>query len=181
MLCSFFFITPFLPSTSSFLPSTVSFLPFDALFLLFYKPFPAFYCIPAYCDFVPVLNTLFFLFYRPFPTFFCIIPVTTGSFLPLMPYSLLFSRPFPTFYTSSFLPSMISFLSFNALFLLCYCTAPATNYPSLRNSLNGCQGHLPPCLSPPDRPRVTRLDSNDVRTRSIYSTISIDDINAQSC
>ncbi len=41
------------------------------------------------------------------------------------------------------------------------CTAPAaTNYPSLRNSLNGCQGHLPPCLSPPDRPRVTKLDSN---------------------
>ncbi len=32
------------------------------------------------------------------------------------------------------------------------CTAPAaTNYPSLRNPLNGCQGHPPPCLSPPDR------------------------------
>jgi hypothetical protein len=62
-----------------------------------------------------------------------------------------------------------------------HCTAPAaTNYPSLRNSLNGWQGHPPFCLSPPDRPRVTRLDSNDVRTRSIYSTISIDDINAQS-
>jgi hypothetical protein len=48
------------------------------------------------------------------------------------------------------------------------CTAPAAiNYPSLRNSLNGCQGHLPPCLSLPDRPRVTKLDSNDVRTRSV--------------
>jgi hypothetical protein len=63
----------------------------------------------------------------------------------------------------------------------CNCTAPAaTNYLSLRNPRNGCQGHPPPCLSPPDRPRVTRLDSNDVRTRSIYSTISIDYINAQS-
>jgi hypothetical protein len=31
-----------------------------------------------------------------------------------------------------------------------------------------------------DRPTVTRPDSNDVRTRSIYSTISTDDINAQS-
>ncbi len=30
-----------------------------------------------------------------------------------------------------------------------------------------------------DRPRVTGPDSNDVRTRSIYSTISIDDINAK--
>ncbi len=30
-----------------------------------------------------------------------------------------------------------------------------------------------------DRPKVTRPDSNDVRTRSIYSTIGIDDINAK--
>jgi hypothetical protein len=30
-----------------------------------------------------------------------------------------------------------------------------------------------------DRPTVTRPDSNDVRTRSIYSTIGIDDINAK--
>jgi hypothetical protein len=61
----------------------------------------------------------------------------------------------------------------------CSATA-ATNYPSLGNPPNGCQGHLRPCLAPPDRSMVTVPDSNDVRTRSIYSTISIDDINAQS-
>ncbi len=73
-----------------------------------------------------------------------------------------------------------SWSSMTSLSVHTWCTAPAaTNYPSLRNSLNGWQGHPPFCLSPPDRPRVTRLDSNDVRTRSIYSTISIDDINAQ--
>ncbi len=61
-----------------------------------------------------------------------------------------------------------------------WCMAPAaTSCPSLRNSLNGCQGHPPLCLSPPDRPKVSRPDSIDVRTRSIYSTISIDDINAK--
>jgi hypothetical protein len=36
------------------------------------------------------------------------------------------------------------------IFLLCSATA-ATNYPSLRDSPNGCQGHPRPCLSPPDR------------------------------
>jgi hypothetical protein len=49
----------------------------------------------------------------------------------------------------------------------CSATA-ATNYPSLRDSPNGCQGHLRPCLSPPDRPLVTEPDSNDVRTRSTF-------------
>ncbi len=48
----------------------------------------------------------------------------------------------------------------------CSATA-ATNYPSLRESPNGCQGHLRPCLSPPDRSMVTVPDSNDVRTRSV--------------
>ncbi len=44
----------------------------------------------------------------------------------------------------------------------------ATNYPSLRNSPNGCQGHLRPYLSPPDRSMVTVPDSNDVRMRSTF-------------
>jgi hypothetical protein len=61
-------------------------------------------------------------------------------------------------------------------FSTCSATA-ATNYPSLRDSPNGCQGHPRPCLSPPDRPLVTGPDSNDVLTRStFYSTIGIDDI-----
>ncbi len=46
----------------------------------------------------------------------------------------------------------------------CLATA-ATNYPSLRDPPNGCQGHLRPCLSPP---LVTEPDSNDVRTRSTF-------------
>jgi hypothetical protein len=55
----------------------------------------------------------------------------------------------------------------------CSATA-ATNYPSLRNLPNGCQGHPRPCLSPPDRPPITEPDSNDVLTRSnFYSTIGI--------
>ncbi len=59
-----------------------------------------------------------------------------------------------------------------------YCSATAaTNYPSLRDSPNGCQGHPRPCLSPPDRPLVTEPDSNDVLTRStFYSPVGIDDI-----
>ncbi len=49
------------------------------------------------------------------------------------------------------------------------CSASAaTNYPSLRDPPNGCQGHLRPCLSPPDRSMVTVPDSNDVRTRSTF-------------
>jgi hypothetical protein len=62
------------------------------------------------------------------------------------------------------------------LFPNCSATA-ATNYPSLRNSPNGCQGHLCPCLSPPDRSMVTvpMMFGRAV----FYSTISIDDINAQ--
>ncbi len=51
----------------------------------------------------------------------------------------------------------------------CFCSATAaTNYPSLRDPPNGCQGHLRPCLWPPDRPLVTEPDSNDVRTRSTF-------------
>ncbi len=63
----------------------------------------------------------------------------------------------------------ISKLKFQA----CSATA-ATNYPSLSNLPNGCQGHPRPCLSPPDRPPITEPDSNDVLTRSnFYSTIGI--------
>ncbi len=59
----------------------------------------------------------------------------------------------------------------------CCSATTATNYPSLRDSPNGCQGHPRPCLSPPDRPLVTEPDSNDVLTRcTFYSTIGIDDI-----
>jgi len=49
-----------------------------------------------------------------------------------------------------------------------YSATAATNYPSLRDSPNGCQGHLRPCLSPPDRPPITEPDSNDVLTRSNF-------------
>ncbi|MFN9899638.1 MAG: hypothetical protein ACK55Z_12795 [bacterium] len=38
----------------------------------------------------------------------------------------------------------------------------------MRDSPNGCQGHLRPCLSPPDRPPITEPDSNDVLTRSNF-------------
>ncbi len=60
--------------------------------------------------------------------------------------------------------------------LYCCSATAATNYPSLRDSPNGGQGHPRPCLSPPDRPLETEPDSNDVLTRStFYSTIGIDD------
>ncbi len=60
------------------------------------------------------------------------------------------------------------------------CTAPAApSYPSLKNSFNGCSGPSPSLSAATDRPRVTGPDSNDVRTRSIYSTISVDEINAK--
>jgi hypothetical protein len=56
---------------------------------------------------------------------------------------------------------------------ICSATA-ATNYPSLSNLPNGCQGHPRSCLSPPDRPPITEPDSNDVLTRSnFYSTVGI--------
>ncbi len=42
-------------------------------------------------------------------------------------------------------------------------------YSAIKIKANpGCQGHLRPCLSPPDRPLVTVPDSNDVRTRSTF-------------
>ena len=59
-------------------------------------------------------------------------------------------------------PQAVLVHSFN-----CSATA-AINYPSLRDSPNGCQGHPRPCLSPLDRPLVTETDSNDVRTRSTF-------------
>ncbi len=54
-----------------------------------------------------------------------------------------------------------------SIFSFCSATA-ATNYPSLRNSPNDCQGHLRPCLSLQDHSMVTVPDSNDVPTRSDF-------------
>jgi hypothetical protein len=94
-----------------------------------------------------------------------LIPILCPIFLPL-------SIPPPCFTVLAYLqPKPAVSFFFLAGVTETDCTAPtATNYLSLRNSLNGCQGHLPPCLSPPDRPRVTKLDSNDVRMRSVLFT-----------
>ena len=59
------------------------------------------------------------------------------------------------------------------------CSAPAApSYPH-RELTQWLLGPSPSLSVATDRPRVTGPDSNDVRTRSIYSTISIDDINAK--
>jgi hypothetical protein len=67
--------------------------------------------------------------------------------------------------------------SFRVEYRQCSATT-ATNYPSLRDSPNGYQGHLRPCLSPPDRPPITEPDSNDVLTRSNLEVVAIGRKNA---
>ena len=58
---------------------------------------------------------------------------------------------------------MNNFVSAWSLYGYILCSAiAATNYPSLRDPPNGCQGHLRPCLSPLDPSMVT------VRTRSTF-------------
>jgi len=54
-----------------------------------------------------------------------------------------------------------------------------TQLPLIEKLLQWLSGPSPSLSVAADRPRVTGPDSNDVRTRSIYSTISIDDINAK--
>ncbi len=55
-----------------------------------------------------------------------------------------------------------------------------TQLPLIEKLPQWLSGPSPSLSVATDRPTVTRPDSNDVPTRSIYSTISIDDINAQS-
>ncbi len=54
-----------------------------------------------------------------------------------------------------------------------------TQLPLIEELSQWLSGSSPSLSVAADRPRVTRPDSNDVQTRSIYSTISIDDINAK--
>ncbi len=51
--------------------------------------------------------------------------------------------------------------------------------PLIEKLLQWLSGPSPFLSVATDRPRVTRLDSNNVRTRSIYSTNNVDDINAK--
>ncbi|MFO0005658.1 MAG: hypothetical protein ACK559_31480, partial [bacterium] len=46
----------------------------------------------------------------------------------------------------------------------CSATTPISYPASLRNFPNGCQGH-PRFYPPPDRPPITKPDSNSVQTR----------------
>ncbi len=55
-----------------------------------------------------------------------------------------------------------------------------TQLPHIEKLLQWLLGPSPSLPVASDRPRVTGPDSNDVRTRSIYSTISVDDINGKS-
>jgi hypothetical protein len=55
-----------------------------------------------------------------------------------------------------------------------------TQLPLIEKLLQWLSGPSSSLSVATDRPRDTGPDSNDVRTRSIYSTNSVDDINAQS-
>jgi hypothetical protein len=55
-----------------------------------------------------------------------------------------------------------------------------TQLPLIEKLLQWLSGPSPSLSVAADRPRDTGPDSNDVRTRSIYSTNSVDDINAKS-
>ncbi len=54
-----------------------------------------------------------------------------------------------------------------------------TQLPLIEKLLQWLSGPFPSLSATTDRPRDTGPDSNDVRTHSIYSTISVDDINAK--
>ncbi len=54
-----------------------------------------------------------------------------------------------------------------------------TQLPLIEKLLQWLSGPSPSLSVAANRPRVTGPDSNDVRTRSIYSTNNVDDINAK--
>jgi hypothetical protein len=65
-----------------------------------------------------------------------------------------------------------------------YCFKPllgsrCTQLPLIEKLIQWLSGPSPSLSVATDRPRDTGPDSNDVRTRSIYSTNSVDDMNAK--
>jgi hypothetical protein len=79
-------------------------------------------------------------------------------------------------------PTSCANSNFAALTNFNICTVYGSRYiqlPLIEKLIQWLSGPSPSLSATTDRLAVTRPDSNDVRTRSIYSTISVDDINAK--